>query len=198
MAKSEPQLRDIFTKNQYELKDAAKRSRTWFQQQARLLQTQGVTPHKVLHGDPSANVRTIIPGSMYMFLYDPKHKDDLPYYDVFPLVFPYKKVGNNGFIGLNLHYLPYYHRTVLLQRLMEFANNKKMDETTKIKYSWNLISGVSRFSWAEPCIHQYLNTHIKSSLRLISPKDWTTAMLLPVEQFVGANKATVWRDSVGA
>jgi len=192
------QLRDVFAKNQYELKDAAKRSRTWFQQQARLLQTQAITPNKVLKGDASANVTSIQPGSLYMFLYDPKTKDDLPYYDVFPLVFPYKKIGNKGFIGLNMHYLPYYHRVQLLQRLMEYASNTKMNDTTKLKYSWNLINGVSRFKWAEPCIHQYLNSHIKSNMRKISPQDWTTAMLLPVEQFVGANKATVWKDSVGA
>ena len=31
-------------------------------------------------------------GSMYSFYYDPKHKKTLPYYDRFPLVFPFKKV----------------------------------------------------------------------------------------------------------
>lgn len=193
----EQNLKDIFAKNQYDLKNAAKQSRTWFQQQARLLQTQRPMPNVILKGEPSQNVTSIQPGSLYMFLYDPKHKDDLPYYDVFPLVFPYKKLGNNGFIGLNMHYLPYYPRVQLLSRLMEYANNKKMDDTTKLKYSWSLISGVSRFKWAEPCIHQYLKGHIKSSLRKVSPKDWATAMLLPVEQFVGASKATVWADSVG-
>jgi len=188
-------LKDIFKKNQYDLKIAANRSKSWFQQQARMLQLQNPTPNKVLNGDPSRNVSTVQPGSLYMFLYDPKTKEDLPYYDVFPLVFPFKKT-QDGFIGLNMHYLPYQQRVILLQRLMEFANNKKMDETTKIKYSWALINGVGKFKWAEPCIKRYLKSHLKSTLRKISPEDWATAMLLPVEQFVGASKATVWKDSM--
>ena len=188
-------LKDIFAKNRYDLKAAAKKSNTWFQQQARLLQTQRPVPNTILSGEPSQNVRSIQPGSLYMFLYDPKTKDDLPYYDVFPLVFPYEKT-KTGFIGLNMHYLPYYPRVQLLSRLMEYANNNKMDDTTKLKYSWRVISGVSRFKWAEPCIHQYITGHVRSSIRKISPADWATAMLLPVEQFVGANKATVWAESM--
>jgi hypothetical protein len=137
-------LKDIFKKNQYDLKVASNRSKSWFQQQARMLQLQNPTPNKVLNGDPSRNVSTVQPGSLYMFLYDPKTKEDLPYYDVFPLVFPFKKT-QDGFIGLNMHYLPYQQRVILLQRLMDFATNKNMDETTKIKYSWALINGVGKF-----------------------------------------------------
>ena len=86
---------------------------------------------------------------------------------------------------------------MLFRSLMEYATNKNMNDTTKLKYSWGLINGVSRFKWAEPCIHQYLTGHVRSSIRKISPADWATAMLLPVEQFVGANKAAVWAESMG-
>jgi hypothetical protein len=43
-------------------------------------------------------------GIMNLFGYDPKHKDRLPYYDVFPLIFPLEP-AKGGFIGLNFHYL---------------------------------------------------------------------------------------------
>jgi hypothetical protein len=131
-----------------------------------------------------------------MFLYDPKTKDELPYYDMFPLVFPYKSVSG-GFMGLNMHYLPYQARVVLLQRLMDFASDRALTENTKIRYSWSLISGVAKFEWAEPCIKHYLNSHVRSPFRKIDAPDWTTAMLLPVEQFVGASKNKVWKDSLG-
>lgn len=194
MEKQQRQLRDIFNQNQYDLKKAAYNSRVWFQQQANLLKRQNPTPNKILGGDPSQNVTSVQPGSMYMFLYDPKTKEDLPYYDLFPMVFPFKKTPD-GFIGLNLHYIPYQQRVILLQRLMDFASNTKFDDTTRIKYSWALINGVSRFKWAEPCIKRYLRSHVKSHLRKISPQDWTTALLLPVEQFVGSSKFKVWEDS---
>jgi hypothetical protein len=130
-----------------------------------------------------------------MFVYDPKTKAQLPYYDTFPLVFPYEKVPG-GFMGLNMHYLPYQLRVRLLDRLMVYASNKKMDETTKIRYSWALISGVSKFSLAQPCIKHYLDNHVRSQFKLVPADDWATAMMLPVERFVGANKQVVWADSV--
>ena len=187
-------LKDIFKKNQYDLKIAANRSKSWFQQQARMLQLQNPTPTKVLNGDPSRNVSTIQPGSLYMFLYDPKTKEDLPYYDVFPLVFPFKKT-QDGFIGLNMHYLPYPLRITLLDNLLIYRSNTRMDDMTKLKYSWQIIDGVSRFAAAKPCVKQYLSNHVRSQFRQITSKDWATAMLLPVERFVGASKAEVWADS---
>ena len=33
-------------------------------------------------------------GKMYFFIYDPKHKDTLPMYDRFPLVFPIIKISS--------------------------------------------------------------------------------------------------------
>ena len=44
-------------------------------------------------------------GGLYFFYYDPKTKDSLPYYDTFPLVLALERY-NDGFLGLNLHYLP--------------------------------------------------------------------------------------------
>ena len=190
------QIKDIFQQNQYNLKEAAIKSKAWFQQQAILLGKQNFTASKVLNSDPSRVKNTIVPGSMYMFLYDPKGKDQLPYYDRFPLVLPYKKMAG-GFVGLNLHYLPYQLRMELLQRLMEFATDKNMAENTRIKYSWSLIGGVSRFKSAEPCIKHYLIDHVKSTFRKIDANDWATAVMLPVEQFVGATKNQVWKDSLG-
>ena len=188
-------LKDIFNKNQYQLADAAKKSKNWFQQQARLLGNQRITPNKVMKSDARAMKSRIIPGNLYMFIYDPKTKDSLPYYDMFPLVFPFKPLSD-GFIGLNMHYLPYQMRVLLLQRLMDFANNKKMDETTRLKYSWSMIDGVSRYRLAEPCVKRYLSSHIKTNLRLINATDWATAMLLPVEQFVGGSKTNIWQNSL--
>jgi len=37
-------------------------------------------------------VDSVEPGGMYMFLYDPKTKAKLPYFDRFPLIFPFNKL----------------------------------------------------------------------------------------------------------
>jgi hypothetical protein len=70
-----------------------------------------------------------------------------------------------------------------------------MDEMTRLKYSWQIIDGISRFTPAKPCIKQYLIGHVRSPFRKIDSSDWATAMLLPVERFVGASKQQVWAES---
>jgi hypothetical protein len=187
-------LLDVFERNQYDLKTSVKKSRAWFEQQVLLMTRQQLTPPKVLAGNPDQLASRVLPGHLYMFLYDPKTKADLPYYDRFPLVFPFRKTPD-GFIGLNMHYLPYQLRIQLLDNLLVFTNNQKYDETTRIKYSWALIDGVSKYKAAQPCIKQYLSGHVRSQFRQVTSSDWATAMLLPVERFVGASKQEIWADS---
>ena len=52
-------------------------------------------------------------GKLNMFFYDPKFKKKLPYYDTFPLVLPLETY-NDGFLGINMHYLPIPLRVRLL------------------------------------------------------------------------------------
>ena len=189
-----PSMHDTFERNKYDLKSAAKKSRAWYNQQVLLLSKQGITPQRLMREDNSSLKARIIPGNLYMYVYDPKTKADLPYYDRFPLVFPYA-TAPGGFMGLNMHYLPYPLRIRLLDRLMVFKNNDKMDGTTRLKYSWSLIANVSKFSMAQPCIKHYLLPHVKTSFKKVDVNDWATAMLLPVERFVKAPKEKVWKDS---
>lgn len=193
MAKKDSML-DVFERNKYDLLTSVKKSRSWFDQQVVLMTRQNLTPNKVLQGDVSQLVTRIIPGNLYMFVYDPKLKKELPYYDRFPLVFPFSKT-EDGFLGLNMHYLPYQLRINLLDNLLVFKNNSKLDETTRLKYSWQLIDGVSRYKAAQPCVKHYLSGHVRTQFRKVSSNDWATAMLLPVERFVGASKQEVWADS---
>lgn len=194
MATKPTSLVDIFEKNRYNLDEVSRKSRAWFEQQVLLMTRKRITPNKVIQSDPQQLRAQVFPGFLYMFVYDPKLKETLPYYDQFPMVFPFRKVPG-GFYGLNLHYLPYPLRVQLLDRLMTFANNTKMDESTKIKYSWQMIDGVSRFKLAQPCVKHYLTDHVRSPFRRIEAHDWATAMMLPVERFQGATKEQVWTDS---
>ncbi len=119
-------IKDVFERNKYDLQTAAVKSRSWFEKQVYELGRQNYTPPRILNGNPDQNVSNIIPGNLYMYMYDPKLKATLPYYDRFPLVFPFSKTPD-GFIGLNLHYLPYQLRVMLLDHLLVFKllNDKR-------------------------------------------------------------------------
>ena len=187
-------LLDVFEKNQYDLKTAVKKSRAWFEQQVLIMTRQQLTPQRVLNGNPDQWVTKIMPGHLYRFVYDPKTKAELPYYDRFPLVFPFRKTPD-GFIGLNMHYLPYPLRINLLDNLLTYSSNQRFDETTRLKYSWALIDGMSKYAAAKPCVKQYLVGHVRTQFRQVESSNWATAMLLPVERFVGASKQEIWADS---
>ena len=49
MAKPES-LVDVFKRNQYNLKDSARKSQAWFQQQVLLIDKQNITPKKLMTG----------------------------------------------------------------------------------------------------------------------------------------------------
>jgi hypothetical protein len=193
MAQKKSELEELFDKYRYD-KDISKKSRTWFEQQVLLLSKKRISPNQLLSKADTQLTSNALPGKLYMFFYDPKTKDTLPYYDRFPLVFPFRKTPD-GFIGLNMHYLPHKLRFLLMDRLLMFKNNDKFDETTKLRYSWGMIDGVSKFDIAKPCVKRYLSSHLRSPLININAGDWSTAMMLPVERFVGATKDQVWLDS---
>ena len=167
-----------------------KRSVQWYQTQIK--QLGSLRPNKLMSDTPSL-VNQIEPGRMYMFFYDAKYKDTLPYYDMFPLVLPFKKVPG-GFLGLNLHYLPYMARFKLLGMLSEYASDDKMNEDTRLIMSWKLLNSSSRLNMIKPCVKRYLATQLQSRFLQINYPDWVTASQLPVERFT-ADKSQVWRDS---
>jgi hypothetical protein len=137
--------------------------------------------------------RTII-GSMFMFFYQPKHKDTLPYYDSFPLVIVLKP-AEGGFLGLNLHYLPPVLRAKFLDSLLEYTNNDRFDETTKFSLTYNLLERAAKMKYFKPCIKHYLTDHVRSRFAMVEAPEWEIATFLPVADFQKARAQTVWKES---
>jgi len=128
---------------------------------------------------------------------DPKMKKELPYYDRFPLVFPIEKAPN-GFLGINMHYLPYILRAKLMDALYQLSTNDKFDATTRLDLSYQILKGASRFKPFKPTVKRYLTSHIRSRFLYIQPNEWDIALFLPVERFQKASKQQVFKDSKDA
>lgn len=192
MARRKMTSADIFQKYHAD-PDIGRKSRGWFMKKQQELAKARLQPQKVIRQGENLQSR-ILPGRLYLFAYDAENKDTLPYWDRFPLVFPYDRTPN-GFIGLNMHYLPYILRVRLLDRLLDFANNRNMNDTTRLKFQYATIKASSKLRLAQPCLKRYLASNVQSRFLEIPANEWHTAMMLPVERFVGANKQTVWADS---
>ena len=130
-------------------------------------------------------------GNLNMFFYDPKFKLKLPYYDRFPLVLPLERYSD-GFLGINLHYLPIPLRVRLLDELMDYSTDTNFDKKTKVNTNYQQLKNVKLI---KPTLKRYLAGHVKSMFRRVDADEFTVATLLPVQRFSKSSDSQVWKDS---
>jgi hypothetical protein len=155
------------------------RSVRWFRDKINEL---GVPPTGQLIREGLVSQRPVY-GRMNFFFYDPKGKNELPYYDRFPLVMPIGIMpeSREGFVGLNFHYLSIPMRLRLLNVIAEYATDDRMDDNTRIRLTWNRIK---RNPLVKPTVKRYLASHVRSRFRAITAEEMMAAVLLPVQRFV--------------
>ena len=179
-------------------------SREWFRQKAITTRSlKGVNSAKIMHiGRENKrlkpNIKTqLMLGKMFMFQYEAKGAETLPYYDAFPVIFPIESYSD-GFLGINLHYLPYIWRAHLMDNLYDIRTNEDMDETTRLKlYSngYNILKRSAKYKYFQPCVKRHLESQVSSRYMEIPADEWEIALFLPLERFIGASKRKVWKDT---
>jgi len=170
-------MADIFTDIRKQAGDKEK-SVAWYRKKIRELGNK-VSARKLINS--GALARRPSNGKLNMFFYDPKLKNELPYYDRFPLVLPLQSAPG-GFLGLNFHYLPIPLRV----RLLEVIDKKGVNAS---------YSSLKRVRLIKPTIKHYLTNHLRSGFLRIDQEDFLVASLLPVQDFRKASSARVWTDS---
>ena len=154
-----------------------------------------VTNNRILRGDPDRLTSRLDYGKMYMFVYDAKFKDKLPYWDRFPLIFPLDG-DSTSFYGLNMHYLPHLARAKLMDALWPYIDDEKLGKKAKLNITYEIIKKTSKMKMFKPCIKRYLNTNVKSRFVTIYPQEWNLALFLPTERFMKQDIKRVFKDSV--
>ena len=169
-------------------------ARDWYRSAAGKLMsniTPGVFEKRT---DEARKVSSMEFGYMYAFKYDPKTKNDLPYYDTFPLIFPVR-MDSDGFLGINFHYLPPVLRAKLMNALYSTLTNKKYDDTTKVRISYSILQSASKYRYFKPMLKKYLRSHVRSQFLEIQVNEWDMAIFLPTESFRKADTGRVWEES---
>jgi hypothetical protein len=167
-------------------------AREWYRNQAKQIRTVNETEFRTQSTDRYENRFRI--GHMYQFIYNPKHKSTLPYYDRFPLIFPINK-AKGGFLGINFHYLPLPLRAKLMDSLYEIATDDRYNENTKLQISYKTLAGAAKYREFAPTIKHYLSSNVVSKMIYIAPSEWDIALFLPTAKFQGATQTQVWADS---
>lgn len=131
-------------------------------------------------------------GQMFTYGYIPKWKDQLPFYDIVPLVMVID-IKKDGFLGLNFHYLSPKLRVLLLLQLIKVSGNTRLKANMKLKVTYNLLKHASGHKLYKPTIKRYLYSQLKSPLINIDSDQWENVILLPSAKFRKANEAEVYK-----
>jgi len=174
------------------LNPRTKKAREWFRKKAREL--TDINKLDLISDDRLTQRNAPRPGKMFTFFYDPKTKEQLPYYDTFPLIL-FVESAPGGFYGLNMHYLPPAARARLFDALLDTANNNKFNDTTKLRLSYSILKSAAKYSAFRPTFKHYLTGHVKSKVVEIDAPEWPIALFLPTESFRKAGTRKVWADS---
>lgn len=171
-------------------------SREWFRDQALGIKKMSVKDFQKT-ASPFQNMENLSLnsiGKMYSFVYDPKWKETLPYYDTFPLIFPFD-LKEDRIMGLNLHYLPPALRATLMNALYDNLQVGKKNSNTYLKINYQILAGASKYKYFKPCLKSYLFDHVRSPFMNISPQLWDYTLMLPLARFQKKTQDYVWIES---
>lgn len=130
-------------------------------------------------------------GSMLLFQYEPKLKKQLPLYDRYPLIFPFR-ITSDGFYGINLHYCPIQYRAILMDSLYQISELDESGER-KVMLNYQILSKLSKAHIFKHCTKHYLNKHVRTNFIVIPSKDWEVALFLPLDRFAKGTREDAFR-----
>lgn len=172
-----------------------KNSLDWFRRTAAMLGVTNDAVKESVIANAAKKVSKVQLGKMYLYEYDPKWKEKLPYWDRFPLIFVLN-ADSEGFTALNLHYLSPQYRLAFFDKLNEFANDTRLTANSKLVVQYKLISDMSKFPETSACIKRYLWSHVRTRFMEIPATDWRNAVLLPLQSFQKKTDRAAWANSL--
>lgn len=171
-------LSDFFKKDDSRKKSVIEKSMEWMRNRSQVMSQHYIKENA------SKFETTGRWGHIYQFVYDAKTKTKLKYYDYFPMSIVLERY-NNGFLGLNLHYLPTTMRFAFMDQLWKFVSSPtgELDEDTRFILRYNMLKSIGGKKYYKPCIKRYLYSHMRTPMYHIPSDKWVFAMVLPSSKF---------------
>ena len=189
-------LERLATETPTQLRDRSREALDFFRGHVRNLK---ISPQSFYKQTNLKKATRFLEGRMYTFFYDPKTKDKLPYYDRFPVIL-LLEANQNGFSGLNLHYIPPRYRVKLLNELYDFivTDDEEDDENmkTRIRVTYDILQSTAKMKFFRPCYKRYLTSHIEGRALEIIPEYWDIMAMLPVGRFEKESVRKVYSESI--
>jgi len=201
-------LEKLDSESPKELERRSRESLEWFRKNTRRLR---ITSERFYKQSDLPRVNKYIDGRFYTYFYNPEYAAKLPYYDRFPCVLIIERY-QNGFLGLNFHYIPPRMRVKLLFELFEFAIYEEKDEkeiddqelkglgvdsfdANRIRMNYRLLTAITKLRFFKPCLKRYRYDKIFGRALEVIPKYWDIMAMLPTAQWEKTTSSTVYRDA---
>jgi len=171
-------LSDFFKKDDSRKKSVIEKSMEWMRNRSQVMSQHYIKEN-------ASKFETIGRwGHIYQFVYDAKTKSKLKYYDYFPMSIVLERY-KDGFLGLNLHYLPTTMRFAFMDQLWKFVSSPtdELDEDTRFILRYNMLKSIGGQKYYKPCIKRYLYSHMRTPMYHIPSDKWVFAMVLPSSKF---------------
>lgn len=133
-----------------------------------------------LLGNRSNRNQKIEYGHMYFFRYNAKTKEQMDYWDEYPLIIPFGAKGDLLY-ALNLHYIPPRIRAGIIDEFKQKDGTLVPLEST--------IKAMADNPIFKPAIHSYYPSLMVSDIQKIEPEDWENIIFLPLANFRSDKKS---------
>ena len=173
----------------------SQKSKEWFREQAAKL--KDIRPERLVRRPGAVkNQKSTFwrPGELYMFRYDPKGKETLPYYDRYPLVMIID-IYEEGFLGVNFHYLPPELRAILMDKMYRYKNREEFDEQMRLLIDYQKLKRLPGRPYYKAATKRYINNRVVGRFIKVHPAEWDLVLMLPTDRFIKARRTRVWQDS---
>lgn len=171
-----------------------KLSQEWFFDRIREINKEPVDRQSIVRNPPIKMAGNQFLGRMYLFRYNPAGRQKMPYFDRFPLIIMIEK-SKEGFMGLNLHYLPMDLRQKLFYGLLTRASNSEFRWNTYLKIDYNYLKSRTNLRAYRACIKRYRYDQILGRIANVPAPEWEVAVHLPLASWRKAAESRVFKDS---
>lgn len=188
-----PRNRRNYYKNKYNqmannsnamMRDLMRASMSWYYNKVRIA-TDG---YNIQNYDAYSTIFDMSDGGVFQYVYHAKHEKTLPYWDAFPMIIPIKFYAN-GWLGLNLHYMPPAIRAAVFDDIVAKGGQK---DRLQLSYEW--VMAYSKHKIIQHGVKRYLSSHVVSPIIQINESEWDKAIMLPSQTFMKKTDKEVWSD----
>lgn len=135
--------------------------------------------------------RKLLRGNLYLYGYDPKHKDTLEVYDVLPLGI-LLDISSKYVWMINVHYIPYLKRIQFVRLIMEKLAGGSRLKYKDIKKAWNKAE--IPHAYARLAFRQYIIKRIQTKMRMFDEDNYKAVVQNVLPEFKKQNMDTVYRN----